>query len=101
MISREWLLNAIDECEVEPLTPAKREKLAQLYIIYNHLYSQPISRRTEKTKIISTSGDSDFLKAVDGKDADAVMGIVNELAETIQIIQPALYYGLIKKIQEI
>lgn len=93
------MLNAIDECEVEPLTPAKREKLAQLYIIYNHLYSQPKS--TEKTKVISISGDSDFFKLVDGKDADSVLDVVGELVDTIQIIQPALYYGFISKLQDI
>lgn len=100
MITREWLLDAIDECEVEPLTTANLSRLASLCTIYNHLYSQPV--RNQKTeKIITTSGSSDFLKSVDGKSADDVLNIINELVETIQLIQPALYYGLIKKIEEI
>lgn len=101
MISREWLLNAIDECEVEPLTPTNREKLAQLYIIYNHLYSQSKPTHKGKPKVISVSGETEFFDLVNGKDMDSVLGIINELAETIQIIQPSLYYGFIKKLQEI
>lgn len=101
MITREWLLDAIDECEVEPLTSANLERLANLYTIYNYLFTQPAKQKKETQKIIATSGDSDFLKAVDGKSADAVFQIVNELVDTIQLIQPALYYGLIKKIQEL
>lgn len=100
MITREWLLDAIDECECEPLTTANIQRLANLYIIYNHHYSQPTqNRKTEK--VIVTSGTSDFLKSVDGKSADDVFYIIDELVETIQLIQPALYYGLIKKIQEL
>lgn len=99
MITREWLLDAIDECECEPLTTANLERLANLYTIYNHLYPQPSNK--EKTQKFATSSDSDFLKAVDGKNVDVIFGIVNELVETIQLIQPALYYGLMAKIKDL
>lgn len=100
MIDRELLLEAIDECEVEPLTSSNIQRLANLYIIYNHHYSQPTrNQKTEKT--LATSGSSDFLKSVDGKRADDVLNLINELVETIQLIQPALYYGFLKKLQEI
>lgn len=100
MIDRELLLDAIDECEVEPLTSSNIQRLANLYTIYNHHYSQP-TRNQKTEKVIVTSGTSDFLKSVDGKSADDVLNIIDELVETIQIIQPALYYGLIKRIQEL
>ena len=99
MITREWLLDAIDECECEPLTTSNLERLANLYTIYNHLYSQPSNE--EKTQKFATSSDSDFLKAVDGKSVDDIFAIIDELVETIQLIQPALYYGLMAKIQNL
>ena len=98
MITREWLLDAIDECECEPLTTANLERLANLYTIYNHLYSQPATMKKEK---FATSSDSDFLKAVDGKSVDDIFAIIDELVETIQLIQPSLYYGLMAKIQDL
>lgn len=94
MIDRNLLLDAIDECENEPLTSSNIQRLANLYIIYNQ-------QSIPKAEKIKTSGDSDFLRSVDGKYADDVMNIIDELVETIQLIQPALYYGLIKKIQEL
>ena len=99
MISRELLLDAIDRCESEPLTPAKRSELADLYIIYNNLFPQ--SNSTEKNTKVKTSGDSDFLLMVNGKNLNDVWGIIDELVATIQLLQPNLYYGFISKISEL
>lgn len=99
MISRELLLDAIDRCECEPLTSAKRSELADLYIIYNYLFPSN-TKQTEKTKV-RTSGSSDFLAMVNGKSVDDVWGIIDELVATIQIIQPNLYYGFISKIADL
>lgn len=104
MISRDWLLDAMQECETEPFTAPKREKLAQLYIIYDHLYGfQPNATKikTEKQITISTSGDSDFLKSVDGKEANAIWDIINELMASIKVIQPNLYDAVLVKIHNV
>lgn len=94
MIEYNSLIDAIDKCEKEPLTPSNREKLSQLYIIFDHNFSEPLSKRqTEKQTVIATSGDSDFLKLLNGKSADDVWKIIDELVTTIGIIQPALYHG--------
>ena len=37
MITEKELLSAIAECEAEPITAAKVGKLADFYIIYDHL----------------------------------------------------------------
>lgn len=104
MITRDWLLDAMQECETEPFTAPKREKLAQLYIIYDHLYGfQPNATKikTEKQTVVSTGGTSDFLKTVEGKDANAVWAVIDELLTSIKVIQHGLYDAVIQKIQEI
>lgn len=104
MIDREELLCAIDQCEHEPMNPSVRQKLAQLYIIYDHSFDRQAELKrikTEKQTVISTSGDTDFLKLIDGKEAEKVWEIIDELVSTIGVIQPALYHGLLKKIDEI
>lgn len=104
MIDRDWLLDAMQECETEPITAPKREKLADLYIIYDHLYGfQPNATKikTEKQTVVSTGGTSDFLKAVDGHEAEKIWSIINELMASIKVIQPNLYDAVIQKIQEL
>lgn len=104
MISQKWLLDAMDECESEPMTAAKREKLSQIYIIYDHLYGfQPNATKikTEKKSVVSTGGTSDFLKAVEGKEANAIWDIINELMASIKVIQPNLYDAVLVKIHNV
>ncbi len=103
MINRQELLDSIDECEKQPFTPAIREKLSQLYIIYDHFngYSASNKRQTEKITAFATSGESDFLKLIDGKNVDDVMPIFSEMVATVKILQPALYNGFIQKLKEI
>lgn len=100
MISQKWLLDAMDECESEPFTAPKREKLAQLYIIYDHLYGfqKPMPEKQNK---IETSGKSDFIRLINGKDITSVLAVIDELVSTIQIIQPNLYNAVLAKLREI
>ena len=100
MISREWLLDAMDECESEPITAAKREKLSQIYIIYDHLYGFQKST-SEKQNQIEANGKSDFFRLINGKDLASVLAVIDELISTIQIIQPNLYNAVLAKLQEI
>ena len=43
MITERELLRAIDECQQEPITGSKRGTLADLFIIYDHLFGQPVN----------------------------------------------------------
>ena len=56
---------------------------------------------TEKQSVISTCGTSDFLKAVDGKEANAIWDIINELMASIKVIQPNLYDAVLVKIHNV
>lgn len=105
MITEKELMAAIAECEADPVTPAKVSKLADFYIIYDHLFGAPIeegySYAGSVENVIQSNGDTEFLQAVDGKDADKVLAIVDELLNAVRVLQPRMYDGVIRRLHEI
>lgn len=105
MITERELLKAIDECQQEPITSAKRGTLADLFIIYDHLFGEPIqsgySYDNKIEKQIYTNGDTEFLATVNGKDTEKVMGILDELMEATKTLHPRMYDRVIEKINDI
>ena len=105
MITEKELTDAIRECESEPITPNKVSKLADFYIIYEHLFGQPVdtaySYAPQAEKIIYTDGGNEFLQAVNGKDTEKVVAIIDELMEAVKILQPRMYDGVICRLSEI
>ena len=105
MITEKDLTDAIRECESEPITPNKVSKLADFYIIYEHLFGQPVdtaySYAPHAEKVIYTDSGNEFLQAVNGKDTEKVMAIIDELMEAVKILQPRMYDGVIYRISEI
>ena len=49
---------------------------------------------------IETNGDSEFLKAVDGRKADKVWKLMDELVEAVKILHPRMYTAFIDKVQD-
>lgn len=105
MLSRKELLNAIEECETEPINSNKISKLADFYIIYNQLFGEPISLyplpELIENKNLQTNSDTEFLAIVNGKNADSVILILSELVETTKTLHPRMYDSLIEKLSEI
>lgn len=108
MIDERTILEAIKECESEPLTMAKISKLADFYTVYNHnfgseqnmsSFSDNSENKTEKT--VKMTGGSEFSKLINGKNADKVLEIVDELMEVLKNLQPRLYDGVLRRISEI
>lgn len=106
MVTKKELLQAIQECESEPTTMAKVSKLADFYIIYDHLFgtsNYETERSTsagEPEETIRVAGDSEFLRMVNGKKAEKVWSVIDELVSVIQVINPRLYNGVIRKLDE-
>lgn len=50
---------------------------------------------------ISYSADTPFGRLIEGKDIEEVMPLLDELIETIQLINPRLYEGFLRKMREI
>lgn len=105
MITERELLRAIDECQQEPITSSKRGTLADLFIIYDHLFGQSYntgySYENKVENIIQTNGDTEFLATVNGKDTEKVMAILDELMEATRVLQPRIYNQVIEKVQAI
>lgn len=102
MISKRELEEAIELCENAPMSYQNCEKLATLYTIYDHLYTEraPEIERVAEDKI-SASRNSEFLRMINGLPSLSVWSIMDELMKTLQVIQPRLYDGVMKKIQEL
>ena len=92
MFSKNEIERAIKETEANADTYEDCAKLATFYEILDHLYSTEMPR--------TINGDSDFLKAVNGK-GDNIWGVLDELMETLKLINPYLYNGVMRKIAEL
>lgn len=118
MITEKEVAQAIDECMREPVTCTKRAVLADLIIIQDYLFGEP-TRAQEVPQMpmpmqsysappmeqvetyIETNGDSEFLKAVDGRKADKVWKLIDELVEAVKILHPRMYTTFIDKVQDL
>lgn len=117
MITEKEIEQAIKECLREPVTGNKRAVLADLIIIQDYLFGEPMQEREASQPIstqsysappmeqvetyIETNGDSEFLKAVDGRKADKVWKLMDELVEAVKILHPRMYTTFIDKVQDL
>ena len=51
--------------------------------------------------IVELVGDSEFLKAVDGRKEDKVGKLMDELVEAVKILHPRMYTTFIDKVQDL
>lgn len=118
MITEKEVEQAIQECMRDPITGNKRAVLADLIIIQDYLFGEP-TRAQEITQMpmqmqsysappmeqveiyVDTNGDSEFLKAVDGRNAERVWKLMDELVEAVKILHPRMYSTFIDKVQDI
>ena len=91
-------------------------KLANLYTIKNQIekqaeqksadYAVPSqvvakSRNDNSSETVGSYGDSDFLRLIAGKPAAAICVIIDELMDTLRIVNPRVYQRIITKISKI
>lgn len=118
MITEKEVAQAIEQCMQEPVTGNKRSVLADLIIIQDYLFGEP-TRAQEVPQIptpmqsysappmeqveiyVETNGDSEFLKAVNGRKAERVWPLINELVEAVKILHPRMYTTFIDKVQDL
>ncbi len=115
MITEKEIEQAIEECMREPVTGNKRAVLADLIIIQDYLFGEPMQAQEAPQPMqsysaqpieqvetyIETTGDSEFLKAVDGRKADKVWKLIDELVEAVKILHPRMYTTFIDKVQDL
>lgn len=85
-------------------------KLADLYIIrdrmegkekplaYERLYSVAPAVVAEE---VSVSGDSDFLRSVSGKDQQSAWEVMDELMDSLKVVNARLYDSTLRKIERL
>lgn len=104
MIEKHDLQEAIAECQGQRNPTASTcIKLAAYLTIKNALYpeEQPEGysfRAMPAEETISYQSDSDFGRAVQGRSASDVMPVMDELMDTLRIIHPRLYNGVMSKL---
>lgn len=121
MITERDLQEAIAECEgVRNPNANTAIKLAAFYIIRREMfgapeqtpalpaYSNAAPPDTSETPIIKQSGDgpavgdygdSDFLRAIAGKDPAEVWPIMDEMMETLRMLNERLYNNVMRRIR--
>lgn len=77
-------------------TYAVVEKLAMLYVVRDH-----ITGAVSQSVPLEVEGESEFLKSVDGKDCVQVWAVMDELMESLKIINRRVYDAVMQKISKI
>ena len=120
MITQQDLQAAIAECLGERNPNASTcIKLAAFYTIQNELYGEkpktepePVIRAAPEPysgysfappeaaeKIIDYHSGTDFGRIIEGRKAADVWPLIDELVETVRIVNPRLYAGFMRKLE--
>ena len=108
MITEKDLQDAIAECQGERKPTATTcRNLAAYFTIYDHLFpkqaelAEDIPQTIFKTvdeDIIADYGDTEFYRMIRGRKAADIWAVMNELMETLQVINPRLYDGVMRQL---
>lgn len=111
MITEHDLQEAIAECEGQRNPTANTcIKLAAFYTIKQHLFpdkaleTQPMLPQSfapaqQNDGYVHLDSDSDFAHAIDGLSEDVAWNIIEELMETLSVLNPKLYNSIMRKIE--
>lgn len=111
MIREEDLREAIAEMQGQKNPNAQTcIKLAAYYIIQDHITENPIPVRVHNydemsysgadPDIVNYDGDSEFAKSIIGKSQSELWSIMDDLMNTLSVINPKLYRSVMIKVTE-
>lgn len=100
MIDLETIEREISELEARQPSYKACERLSWLYIVRDHLYAKMYPQEG-KTALKSALSGSDFLDAANGKPYEDVMRVIDEHLETIRLLYPKTWEGIIQRIKEL
>ena len=106
MITETDLNTAIAECQGKRNPDAKTcMMLAAFYTIKREMFGEEkhaeapsYSYAPAPVAVIEADGDSEFARAVDGKEQERVIPVLDELMQTLSVIQPKLYDAVMTKL---
>lgn len=113
MITEQDLQQAIAECQGERNPNAYTcIKLAAFYALKDQMYGEEGQERLPNIysydtgpqypndTLIKYENDSEFATIVFGMPTDKVMSVIDELMDTLKVLQPRLYNGVIGKLEK-
>ena len=102
MIDIDIINGTIAEWENKPLTFVTVERLAWLYIVRDHnlLDVSPEEEVIKSMPHVAMSSGSEFMEAAYNADINNLWSTLDELMNTIKIIQPRLYEATLTKLRE-
>lgn len=95
MISLESVEQTILELESSDTSFAVCEKLSWLYIVRDHIKGYS----TSPEAVIAMQGESEFLKAIHGKNTETVIAVMDELMDAVKTLHPKMYDAVMDKIK--
>lgn len=102
MITKKDLESAIAECQGKREPDAKTcIMLAAFYTIKREMFDEKpeYSFAPAPTRnTIEIDSESEFARVIDGKDQSDVLPVIDELLQTLEIIQPRLYSAVLNKL---
>lgn len=107
MITEQDLQAAIAECEGQRNpTSSTCIKLAAFYTIRDHLYpkeiaEEPVFYSRSAGPVVEWSSDTEFGQFVADHNINDILPVMDELMDTIQVLYPRLYAGVIRKLDDI
>lgn len=106
MITEQDLQAAIAECEGQRNpTSSTCIKLAAFYTIRDHLYSKEKAEEpvfySRSAGPMGWSSDTEFGQFVADHNINDILPVMDELMDTIQVLYPRLYAGVIRKLDDI
>lgn len=97
------LLDAIDDCLLDPFTFAKCQKLAVFVTVYEHFFGDAPERAKMPLKanvdFVEYNSTSDFAAAINGKRQSDVLPVIEELMQAVQVLQPKIYDQIMFKLK--
>lgn len=106
MITENDLKTAIAECQgVRNPDASTCIKLAAFYTIKREMFGEEKNAEQKysyspppDSSVIQVDGDSEFERAIDGREQAAIFPVLDELMSTIKIIHPRLYTAVMEKL---
>lgn len=109
MLNEEEINVEIARLEFEESSYPNYAKLADLYTIKNQMTGGGVARNYAEYDrgysgapdpgVVSVSGGSDFMQAVNGKPGQGAWAVMDELMDTLRVVNSRVYDGVMAKLR--
>lgn len=101
MIDLETVEREIEKLEHCSESYRRCELLASMYVLRDHMRPTPGIVSATVVRVVPEMGGSDFLSAASGKSVEDVLKVVDEHLQTIKLMYPKTYGGILDRIREL